>query len=199
MCDDQDKRAQDQDFNEKGRIYYGAMINAWLTTKLEADKSLLSLSVFAIGLLVTLATTIGIHGWVALFAAFIATVAFVACIHCILEVFKFNAAIVISNIKNDQELSEKTKSQLKRLDLIAAYAFKLGVLALVVMAAAITYTYKKEEEKSMTQKTDAPQGITERVNVRDGWGEISELKPTKPTPQSAPEKSEKKEQNKENK
>ena len=49
----------EKEYREKNNIYYGAMLSAWLNTKIERDKQLLTLSSSAIGLLVTLLRTIG--------------------------------------------------------------------------------------------------------------------------------------------
>lgn len=43
-----------QEFREKEKAFYSAMLNGWLTTKLEKDRQILTLSAAAIGLLVTL-------------------------------------------------------------------------------------------------------------------------------------------------
>ncbi|PKF49010.1 hypothetical protein AT251_22010 [Enterovibrio nigricans] len=51
---------------EKEVEFYAATVGAWLNTKFELDKSLLTLSTGAIGLLVTLLTTVGassVEGW----------------------------------------------------------------------------------------------------------------------------------------
>ena len=46
--------------NAKEVAYYTALVDAWINTKMERDKSLLSLATAGIGLLVTLLTTVGI-------------------------------------------------------------------------------------------------------------------------------------------
>ncbi|MGV2389941.1 MAG UNVERIFIED_CONTAM: hypothetical protein LVR29_21790 [Microcystis novacekii LVE1205-3] len=49
-----------EDYEAKQKVFYSAMITAWLNTRLERDKQLLGLSVTAIGLLVTLLRTVGV-------------------------------------------------------------------------------------------------------------------------------------------
>lgn len=130
----------DQDFKEKNLIFYGAMVNAWLTTKLELDKHLLSLSTFAVGLLVTLATTIGLENCYAKLAAFISASCFIVVVFTILSIFTENASMVLAQLKNDEETSQPLMDKLKRLDLIASIFFKIGVVTLVAVAIITVVT-----------------------------------------------------------
>ena len=48
------------EFQKKQIEYYASCVNAWFNTKLERDRSLLTLSAGGIGLLITLLTTVGL-------------------------------------------------------------------------------------------------------------------------------------------
>lgn len=45
----------------KNIAYYSVLVNAWIQTRMERDKTLVTLSAAAVGLLVTLLTTVGIN------------------------------------------------------------------------------------------------------------------------------------------
>ena len=47
--------------NDKQTAYFAALVEAWLQTRMEKDKSLLMLAAGGVGVLVTLLTTTGIH------------------------------------------------------------------------------------------------------------------------------------------
>ncbi|WDT74288.1 MAG: hypothetical protein MPW16_13610 [Candidatus Manganitrophus sp.] len=51
--------SEENDYKAKELAFYEATVNAWITTKFEKDKHLLTLSLAAIGLLITLLTTVG--------------------------------------------------------------------------------------------------------------------------------------------
>ncbi|MGC9491547.1 hypothetical protein, partial [Vibrio genomosp. F10] len=76
---------------EKEVEFYAATVGAWLNTKFELDKSLLTLSTGAIGLLVTLLTTVGASSVEGLVLYFVALLCFLVCVISILLVFKRNA------------------------------------------------------------------------------------------------------------
>ncbi|MDA8663964.1 hypothetical protein N9L66_03280 [Porticoccaceae bacterium] len=47
----------------KNVAYYSTMLSAWIETKMERDKTLVTLSAAGIGLLVTILTVIGVVIW----------------------------------------------------------------------------------------------------------------------------------------
>lgn len=48
--------------NKKEELYLSAVINGWIETRMERDRTLLALSTGGVGLLVTLVTTVGPPG-----------------------------------------------------------------------------------------------------------------------------------------
>jgi hypothetical protein len=60
--------------------WYAANLAAWFATRLEHDKSLLTLSAGGIGLLITLVSTVGIHSAESLILYILAFIAFVLCL-----------------------------------------------------------------------------------------------------------------------
>lgn len=96
--------------------------NAWFETSMEYDRSLLTLSAGAIGLLVTLASTVGVKSR-PLFA--LALVAFGLCILSVLLVFNGNREYLGRIIMAGEKSRDQ---QLDRLDRMAAGAFLAGVV-----------------------------------------------------------------------
>ena len=108
---------------QKNVAYYSALVNAWIQTKIEHDKTLISLSVGGIGLLVAILSAVGVkHSWeillyVAALLSFIITTAL--CIY-----------IFDRNSKHIEEVLNKKGSRdyvLKRLDKVSLTCFVAAV------------------------------------------------------------------------
>ena len=178
---------------DKENIYYGAMINAWLTTRMELDKHLLSLSSFAIGLLVTLATTTGFDTCYSQILGLISGLAFFATTFFVLDIFKSNSNLIISDVTGNVEDTKTHRQRLTGLDLKASLFFKLGVIFLIMTAVAVVVA-NKNKELEMTEKESQKQQqpSQDRERAQNSWDKISELKPSKPAPPPAQQQDQKK-------
>jgi hypothetical protein len=174
--------------------FYAAMVNAWLNTKFEHDKSLLTLSAGAIGLLITLVSTVGVQSRGALALYGLALGAFVICLSALLWIFRRNAKHLEGVVQGGQT----TDSVLTVLDRIAAWSFWCGVLfSAIVGTQTALHSYGETEREMAEKKTTqgvpaydsvngianmAPQGIQKR-SVEG----IANLNPSKiPTPAPTP-------------
>ena len=127
---------------EKEVHWYSATVNAWFSTRLEHDRSLLALSAGAIGLLVTLLSTVGV--WSAegalLFGA--ALLAFFVSLVAVLWIFRRNATHLTETIKSNVA----SDPVLRALDVIAIGAFLFGVvLASIIGVSAAVHSLKPSE------------------------------------------------------
>ena len=131
------------DCDQKEVEYYAAQVNAWLNTKFEHDKSLLTLSAGGLGLLITLVSTIGIKSIESLIVYIIALMAFVICLGTLLWIFKRNAKHLedVVNGKVDGD------SLLVILDNVAIASFLIGVLfSSVIGIFTAFYSYNEKED-----------------------------------------------------
>ncbi len=62
LKDDREKRKL-RELEGKNIAHFSVMLSAWVQTKMERDKTLVTLSSAAIGLLITLITTVGVNDW----------------------------------------------------------------------------------------------------------------------------------------
>ena len=109
--------------------YYSALVQAWIQTRMERDKTLCALSAAGIGLLVTLLTTIGVDfRWEFIPYAF-AFVGFVVTIWCTISIFMRNSKY-IESIVNESEID---KPNLAKLDHCAKYAFIFAVMCSIAI------------------------------------------------------------------
>jgi len=118
-----DEKKEDVD-QQKEVAYYAALVNAWIQTKMDRDKLLVTLSSGGIGLLVTLLSAVKIkHYWeLLLYAA--AVICFLVTIMACMFIFKRNSShiedVLCKNATQDYVLS--------RLDRISSYFFILGIV-----------------------------------------------------------------------
>ncbi len=155
---------------EKEIEFYAATVGAWLSTKFELDKSLLTLSTGAIGLLVTLLTSIGATSVEGLVLYFTALLSFLVCVVSILLVFKRNA-------KHLEDIVSETQSSdplLKSLDTSAAISFVFGVILTLIIGgtAAINQFIQKEIKMSKTENK-----TIHNVAVGDSINGLEALRP----------------------
>ena len=134
---------------QKSVEFYGAMVNAWLNTKFEHDKSLVTLSAGGIALLVTLLTTAGVYSLDILFIYMAALGSFLVCLVTLLYVFRRNATHLEYAIKN----GERQDDLLVFLDRVVLASFVVGVvLSSIIGALTAIHSYKEGEIKMPEEK-----------------------------------------------
>ena len=114
----------------KGNAYYTATVNAWLNTRFEFDKSLLTLSAAGIGLAVTFITQFGIPSISVLALQVFAVLAFATSGGVVFNIYKKNADYLL-NVAND-----KPTGSLKDLDGLAIVCFTIGIAFLFAAGIA---------------------------------------------------------------
>jgi len=99
--------------------YYSALVQAWIQTRMERDKTLCTLSAAGIGLLVTLLTTIGVHFKWEFIPYALAFLGFFVTIWCTIKIYRKNSKYIESIVKESGE----EEPSLAKLDRCAEYAF----------------------------------------------------------------------------
>jgi len=136
--------------DEKEVQFYAAKANAWFNTKLEYDKSILILSAGAIGLLITLLTTVGVKS-ITLLILFIATLfSFIVCLISILAIFLRNAKYLELLIKG----KKTNDTMLGYLDAVTIFSFILGIILATIIGISIAANNVITKEITMSIKDD---------------------------------------------
>ena len=107
--------------------YYSALLSAWIQTRMERDKALITLSSAGVGLLLTLASTVGATTWEALGLYFLGFLGFLVTIFSCLAIYQRNARH-IERVVRGQFADSLT---LEAFDRLSFYAFFLGTMAVV--------------------------------------------------------------------
>jgi hypothetical protein len=169
-----------EEIQQKEVEFYAAGLNAWYNTRLEHDKSLLTLSAGGIGLIITLLTTIGVTSSEALVLNIVAILCFLICLFSILAIFKKNS----SHLERVIQGENLPDFLLGILDKVSNYSFILGVIFSVIIGISVAITSYSSKEKTMVHD-EKPQANTTRITVGDSFNNIAALKPSSITPQSS--------------
>jgi uncharacterized membrane protein YqhA len=165
-----------EDYEAKDRAFYSAMISAWLNTKLERDKQLLTLSTSAIGVLVTLLRTVGVSNFsqILLFGA--ALIAFLFTVISVILILGKNA----NHIEKMLDGSETENRHLAFLDRFATITFIMGMVMVVIIGMYSATISLLEKGTNMNQDNI---GNTHRESVKtnnDSWNGVHKLRPQPP-------------------
>lgn len=165
-----------EDYEAKDRAFYSAMISAWLNTKLERDKQLLTLSTSVIGLLVTLLRTVGVSNFsqILLFGA--ALIAFLFTVISVILILGKNA----NHIEKTLDGSETENRHLAFLDQFATITFIIGMIMVVIIGMCSAKISLIEKGTNMNQDNI---GNTHRESVKtnnDSWNGVNKLRPQPP-------------------
>lgn len=109
--------------------FYSALLDAWQSTRMERDRSLLTLSSAAIGLLVTLLTTTGGRDWLQKSSYVVAFLSFGTAVCLALSIFSRNG----DHLARLLEDPGATDERLALYDKLLVWCFGLGVAACVAL------------------------------------------------------------------
>lgn len=110
--------------------YYQSLVNAYIETCMERDRSLLTLSTVAIGFLITLFSTIGVHNIFEYILYAIAFFAFVINISLLLYIFHENKKYIFDILKNKKDDGNK---KLLKLDKTTIILFMCGIILIALI------------------------------------------------------------------
>lgn len=163
---------------QKDVAFYSAVVNAWVTTRMEKDRTLIVLSAGGIGVLVSLLTATGPHDGCCLALYLVATLAFLAAIILALCVLSRNATYLERVVRGD----DRRDHVLRSLDHLVMASFLLGVV-LAITAGALSgqtesgmggddyYERRDHEAVPNTDTGDRQQGTTRNQEELGGHHE----------------------------
>ena len=155
--------------SQKDAEFYAANLNAWFTSSIERDKNLLTLSSGAIGILVTLLSTVGIQEQYQLYLYIPALFCFLTCIVLVLKVFKANQKHIEQVIQGFEGFDVK----LKIIDTSVNLAFGIGVTLSILIGITAAFHSNIERIERMSKNTKT----TGVVVANDSVNGLSTLKP----------------------
>lgn len=139
--------------DDRDTAFYSAVVTGWIGTRMEKDKSVLTLSAAGVGLLVTLLTTVGASSW--LQCAFYASsfACFIYAAWTAVRIFDCNAEYLerLAAGRDEEDV------RLKDLDekLLRSFVLGIGFAILVGVSAAVTRYSHRGFEMSADEKNPA--------------------------------------------
>jgi hypothetical protein len=130
--------------------HYMVLATAWVNTLMEHDKTIITLSSGAIGLLITILTTKGVEeGWhIALYV--IAFIAYIATIIVTKRILKDNALVVENEIRETIGQAPIKIPDLKKFDRLADWSFIVGTIVFAFIGI-LTAVSKLQETLPKTE------------------------------------------------
>ena len=157
-----------KDKEEKKNIFYSAIINAYIESSMERDRSLLYLCGGGIALLVTLMSTVGVHSICELILYIAAFLVLGTVIILILRVFRLNQNYLIQ-LASDKDPDE---APLKKIDSAIFILFIVGVCLLFTIG--VLTSINQIISKEMTEMADDGKKIK---RVDESVKDLSKLHP----------------------
>jgi hypothetical protein len=168
----------------KDVAFYGAAVQAWIDTRMEFDRAIMTLSAGALGLIVTILTTVGILVRWQLIIYAIACLAFAGAIGMCLSVYRVNAAHIRATLGKEPGHSVT----LKRMDKWALCFFLVGILAFA--AAGLSNAFYRGTYDRQPQSSTEASGNDGRGTAQPRWaGRDSASQPPGDRRPSSPDQS----------
>ena len=158
----------------KNIAHYSVLLGAWIQTKMERDKTLVTLSAAAIGLLVTILTTVGVKSiWEVPFFA-VAVTSFLVTIWSSLVIYQLNSQHLEDAIRG----SSVKDPRLEKYDKRSIRAFIVGaVSALIIGILSASFQVLTQEESAMTDKENTSQNAEKKTTLRESVNGVTNLNP----------------------
>ena len=136
----------DEQMGKRELAHYTATVTAWFTTRMEHDKSLLTLSTAAIGVLVALASKITLNSMTSLALYVAALVSFILCLATVLWIYRQNSKHLENVIQKDAD----NDALLGILDWAALGTFGAGIILSSVLGFSIAVGSFKSQESAVS-------------------------------------------------
>lgn len=139
-----DKREERLSIEERARCldieYTSQAYNAFYSTKIEKDRSLLTICVAGLGFLVYIIKEEQIGAALAVIF-FTACISYLICIFILLKIFTLNGEYLI-NIVTDNKLTDHLEKNLSRYDLAANIIFSIAIISSVILGISVSNIIK---------------------------------------------------------
>ncbi|EGR1768229.1 hypothetical protein RII68_003575 [Vibrio parahaemolyticus] len=146
---------------------------SFYNTKLEKDKSILTLSVAGLGFLITFTNFAEKLGTFAYIAFLLAALAYLFCVFNVITIFEKNALYIIE-VTTDSDKVGELEVQLRKHDKRAIYSFYLGILLSFVLGIS-TSVQSQLKGQEMSDSNNNKAGQTTSVQFNDSFAGLAKI------------------------
>lgn len=179
--------SQDED-KDKRVAFYAACVESWFATRMELDKSLLTLSAGGVGILVGFMSDAGLRSIESLILYIFSLISFLICIAAVLYVLKANSGY-LEKINQEYEDVQSGSKLLSAIDTIAVISFGVGVLFASIIGTSLAVRSFYESETVMSKIRNDPTTLSggkksSTNELRNSYNKAESMKPkTRPVNQ----------------
>jgi hypothetical protein len=168
---DEEEKRKLKELEGKNIAHYQVLLSAWIETRMERDKTIITLSAAAIALLVTIITAVHINGlWQYLFAT-IAFAGFIIASCSCLHIYQINAKHIEEALRDEHK--GLSSSLLKNLDILSLIGFYVGVGGIILMAIFVSF-----QKTGGLAMSDKKQDVSKKiVKIQESLNGIKKLSP----------------------
>lgn len=188
--EDREKRLL-RELEGKNVTHYGAILSAWIRTKMERDKVLLTLSAGGVGLLVTIFSTVGVKYWWEILLYGIAVIFFVATITVCILIYDRNSKHLedVLREKSTRDYVLERYDKLSRIFFIAAVVLSMGIGAVTAYNKLSELNKKRNIQMCDENKENMTQEEPFEKKSLNGIDDLRPAEPEVPSGQGEPEES----------
>ncbi len=176
MAETEDQREERllRELEGKNVANYSVLLSAWIQTKMERDKTLVTLSAAAIGLLVTILATVGVNSvWEILFYV-ISVTSFAVTIWSSLKIYQLNSEHLEEAIRG----ASGKDPRLEKYDIRSIKAFIIGSISAVLIGIlSASSQLITSEENIMSKKSGTTKSTVKPVTIKESVNGVSGLNP----------------------
>jgi hypothetical protein len=170
MPEEKEKRLL-RELEGKNIEHYSVLLSAWIATKMERDKTLITLAAAAIGLLITILTTVGAINILVICLFAFAILAFIITIWSALEIYQLNSKHIEDALRGSSERDPK----LEKYDKISTSSFLIGVFSALLIGTISAGNKLFKMENINMAKQD--QNTSNTIFTGDSLNGLSGLNP----------------------
>ncbi len=154
--------------------YYSNLVNAWFNTKLEKDKSILSISAGGLGLLVTLISTIGVNNLTELILFIIAIFLFMISIVSMISIFERNS----KRLENEVANNNSKDLFLGLLDKIGSLSFSIAIIITFIIGVSVSiHSFNKKKESQVIKENKIITTTVPSNEIVKSFNDVNRMKP----------------------
>lgn len=170
-----DANQQEQrELEGKNIAHYSVLLSAWIDTRMERDKTLVTLSAAAIGLLITILTTVGVPCLYFIPIYIISVGAFITAIFSALKIYQLNSDHIEASLHGETGDDPK----LEKYDKRTIRSFYVGcVTALLIGVLSATYQVMTHEERVMSNQDKPNHNLRGRARFLESINGVTRLNP----------------------
>lgn len=151
--------------NNKHVEFYSHLVNGWITTRMEKDKSILTLSTAGLGVLVTFFNNISYNDITSLLLYGLSLIFFIMAIISGVWILSENADYCEAVINEEEAKNEKL---IDILDKSLIYSFILGLFISIILSFVLIYNKDfQEKQKTNTSKNIEKKEVEKNINLKN--------------------------------